>query len=436
MAPASARINVAANGNIRSESIGRVAGNAGDTPDALLHHHLRAMAKKERTAVIDHNEARLLIDGPQSYKAMFDAMEKAQDHINLEVYIFEDDEIGHRLQQTLLRKQRQGVQVNLIYDSLGSLTTPKSIFDELREAGARVYEFNPVNPAKGKILDINNRDHRKILVVDGKVGFTGGINISSVYSQGSGVKAVTGSSKKKRKANEAGWRDTQIEVHGPAVAEMQRIFFSTWDQQKPEVRQPQPGLEPEYFPLIPVAGDKVLRVIASSTNDKENLIYTDMLAAITHAKRSVHLTMAYFSPDSNTIEALQNAAMRGVDVVLVLPGFSDVRLVLDAGRSHYTALLKAGVKIYERHDALLHAKTAVIDGVWSTVGSTNMDMRSFLHNNEVNIVVLGIGFGAEMEEMFNQDVAQARQITEKEWKERGVSMRMRQWFSRVWSFWL
>lgn len=418
-----------------SRTVERVAASAGDNHQELLQHHLQFMASRPGPVLVQNNSAKLLIDGPQTYAAMFAAMEAAKDHINLEVYIFQADEVGLKLMELLKRKQAQGVQVNLIYDSLGCLSTPKELFNDLRNAGIKVYEFNPVNPAAGEIFDLNNRDHRKLLIVDGVVAFTGGINISSVYSQGSSVNWAR-RSKSTKSPTERGWRDTQIEVRGPAVADMQGIFFATWNQQDEAARQPQPGLKPVYFPRLTAQGNRYLRVVASSPEDAENIIYVDLLSAIQQSRRSVHLTMAYFSPDPQTIDALRAAAERGVDVSLVLPGFSDLWLILEAGRSHYTTLLKSGVKIYERHDSLVHAKTAVIDGVWSTVGSMNMDIRSFLHNSEINVVVLGDEFGDEMEAMFKDDVSKSQPVTLAQWRERPVSLRMRQWFSRIWSYWL
>jgi cardiolipin synthase len=418
-----------------SRDVSRVAQEAGDSRDDLLQHHLQYIAARPGPALSDNNDVRLLIDGPKTYDAMFGAIALARDHINLEVYIFQDDEIGRSLIDLLKRKQAQGVQVNLIYDSVGSIDTPKSVFDDLRGAGIKVFEFNPINPAEGAVLDLNNRDHRKLLVVDGRVAFTGGINISSVYASGSGGNLKI-HSKSTKPPTERGWRDTQIEVRGPAVAAMQKIFFDTWNLQDEAARQPQPGLSPHYYPPPHGAGDRLLRVIASTPNDSDNLIYVDLLSAIQQSRHSVHLTMAYFSPDAQTIDALQAAAARGVDVELVLPGFSDIELIFEAGRSHYTKLLKSGVKIYERHDALVHAKTAVIDGVWSTVGSMNMDIRSFLHNNEINVVVLGKGFGGDMEAMFQQDVAKAEPIPLEKWCDRPFSQRMKQWFARVWAYWL
>ncbi|MDB6060803.1 MAG: cls [Verrucomicrobiaceae bacterium] len=427
-------------------SVESIAASAGDARDITLQRHIAAMAEQGGPPLISDNDAKLLIDGPQAYGAMFSAMELARNNINLEVYIFQDDKVGRDLINILLKKQQQGIQVKLIYDGLGSVATAKSLFEPLTDAGVQVFEFNPVNPVEGKTLEINNRDHRKILVVDGEVGFTGGINISSVYSHGSATNPIKAA--KDHPPLDEGWRDTQIEIRGPAVAELQRVFFKTWDSQfdsdHPDPKPPLSNVAQKtaknnpgnYYPDLPRQGDKIVRVIASTPDDKKNIIYADLLMAIRHAQSSIHLTMAYFSPDAPVIEALRDASKRGVEVTLELPGFSDIWLIFEAGRSHYSTLLDAGVIIYERHDALLHAKTAVIDGVWSTVGSSNMDMRSFLHNSEVNIVVIGSDFGDAMEAMFQHDLTEGTLITEQAWRQRPLTDRLRQWFSRVWSYWL
>jgi cardiolipin synthase len=390
----------------------------------LLERHLAFMETLNANPLVTGNGVRLLIDGPATYQAMFNAIESARDHINLETYILEEDEVGQKFAALLLQKQSQGVQVNLIYDSVGALSTSADFFEKLRQQGINICEFNPVNPLKGKIFALNNRDHRKLLIVDGKIGFAGGINISRVYSSGIF-----------RKRNIAGadgsWRDTHVEVRGPAVKDLQQLFIDTWK------KQPCGALENKaYFPVLSRQGDTVVRTIGSSPDISLNMIYIELLSAISHAEKSIAITMAYFVPDQQLIDAIKQAVQRGVDVKLLLPGFSDYWITFHAGRSYYEELLRAGVKIYERRDALLHAKTAVIDDVWSTVGSSNMDLRSFLHNDEINVIVLSSDFAQQMKSMFDADLEMATPIDLTSWNNRSPSKRVKEGLARLWAYWL
>ena len=348
------------------------------------------------TPLVSGNRVRLLEDGPDTYRAMFVAIAAASDHINMETYILEDDEVGRRFADALIARQRAGVQVNLIYDGVGTLGTPEEFFQRLRDSGIRTLQFNPVNPATAKAgWELNQRDHRKLLIVDGRTVFLGGINISSVYSGGSPSRPA-----KAHPAGEQPWRDTDLQIEGPVVAEFQRLFLATWLAQKGEPLAPR-----NFFPTLQAQGKEVVRAIGSSPDDEFSLIYVTLLSAIGSAETEVWLTNAYFIPDPQLLAALKAAAARGVDVRLVLPGRTDSALVFHAGRSYYDQMLQDGVVIFERRDALMHSKTAVIDGVWSTVGSTNFDWRSFLHNQEVNAVVLGTEFGDRMRAAFADDVA-------------------------------
>jgi len=377
------------------------------------------------------NKVTLLIDGPDTYAAMFKAMENARDHINLETFIIEDDDTGRRFSDLLLKKQAEGVQVNLIYDSRGSLGTPAPFFQRLRDAGIQVLEFNPINPVETRgSWSVAHPDHRKILIVDGKVVFTGGINISEVYSS-----RISGGSRqsggKQDKKAPIPWRDTDVQIEGPVVAEFQKLFLETWQQQK-GAKLP----ERNYFPDLKAAGNALVRAVGSSPGESNRLTFVLYVSAIMFSEHSLHLTNAYFVPDDETVKALRDAAGRGVDVKLVLPGNTDTSLTLNAGRYHYSNLLESGVKIYERRDVLLHAKTAVIDGVWSTVGSTNMDFWSFSSNDEVNAVILSKEFAAEMEKMFTGDLAKSHEVRLEEWKTRPLLPRIKEWFAHQFERWL
>ncbi len=396
--------------------------------DILQKHLALEQAINADSPLVLGNKLVLLQDGPATYTAMFAAIRKAKDHINLETYIFEDDNIGRQFADLLLNKQATGVQVNLIYDSVGCLNTPKIFFERLGAGGIQVLEFNPINPLNGNKKEwlLNNRDHRKLLVVDGRIAFIGGVNISESYSSGPSVKSARG-----KGVNTVGWRDTHLQIEGPVVAQFQKLFMDTWMKQKG-----QPLAKKIYFPKLEVQGDEIVRAIGSSSDDPHNLIYLTLLSAIANAEQHVYLTNAYFVPDPQLIKSLTDAARRGVDVELVLPSHSDSWTVFHAGRSHYTKLLRAGVKIYERRGAVMHAKTASIDGVWSTIGSTNLDWRSFLHNDELNAAILGRDFAVQMNTMFAKDLAESDAIDLNRWKHRSLMLRLKEWLAQLAEYWL
>ncbi len=324
-----------------------------------------------------------------------------------------------------MQKASEGVQVNLIYDRLGSYETPPAFFEHLRQGGVNVLAFNPsipIIPVLGRPL--THRDHRKILVVDDAVAFTGGVNVSSVFS-----KSLTGLSGHGRKR--LLWRDTDVQIEGPAVAEFRKLFLDTWKrEQGPEL----PG--GNYSHQLAQGGNELVRVIGSTEGQKNRATYMAYLSAITFASESIHLTNAYFVPDRQTVQALTDAAKRGVDVKIILPSKSDCVPALYAGHFHYSQLLRSGVKLYERHSAVLHAKTAVIDGVWSSVGSTNMDLWSFLRNDEVNAVILGPDFAGQMEAMFQRDLDDCEAISMEKWERRSLGERIKELFSRSIGYWL
>jgi cardiolipin synthase len=402
-------------------------GMQGSQATSIFDRHLAREAAIVDSPLTIGNEVRLLQDGPATYEAMLAAILAARDHINMETYILDDDDVGRRFAEALIAKQQQGVQVNLIHDSVGTIGTPKKFFQRLADSGIRVLEFNPMNPLMArKEWELNQRDHRKLLIVDGRTAFLGGINISSVYSGGSSSQGT-----RPRPAGSRAWRDTDLQLQGPVVAELQKMFLATWVAQKGE-----PLTAENYFPEPVSAGPHVVRAIGSSPEEPYSLIYATLLSAISSAETSVHLTNAYFAPDPQLLATLEAAAARGVDVTLILPSNTDSWLVFHAGRGYYERLLRAGVKIHERRDVILHSKTALIDGVWATVGSTNLDWRSFLHNYELNAVVLGVEFGHQVQAMFDKDLAASDAITLERWQSRPVSLRLKELLASLWEYWL
>jgi cardiolipin synthase A/B len=365
------------------------------------------------------NRATVLVDGPATLAAMFEAIAAARNHVNIESYIVEDDGPGQELATLLMRKCAEGVRVNLMYDGWGSWRTPGRYFDALRAAGVKLLEFKPLNPLRHPVAwTLHQRNHRKLMVIDGEVAFIGGVNISGVYS------APAAQEREGQR-----WRDTHLHIEGPVVAELQRLFLEHW--RASARRPPQPA---EYYPPLAAVGNQCVAVAACAAGSRRNPVYRALLGAINNAEQRVYITAAYFVPTRRLVRALIAAVRRGVDVRLALPGVSDVWGPLAAGRSKYGRLLAAGVRIYERHNALLHAKTTVIDGVWVTVGSSNMDWRSILHNAEANVVILDREFASQMEELFCSDIAQSSEVTLQDWTRRGVLARSGEWLARKLEF--
>ncbi len=410
----------------RSRSIIARLKKEGGSSD-ILRSYIALMEEISGNPLLAGNRVTLLIDGPATYAAMFKALEGATDHINFETYIFDNDQVGLRFADLLLKKQAEGVQVNLIYDAIGCMNTPAAFFERLQKGGIQVLEFNPINPLKlGRERRLTHRDHRKILVVDGKIAFTGGVNISGVYSR-----SLSGRMNDKDKTQAESWRDTEVQIEGPAVAEFQKLFLDTWARQKgPELPKK------DYFPSLQREGNDLLQVLANSPGQPNRTTYLMYLSAITFSENFVHLTNPYFAPDRETVKALRDAVKRGVDVKIILPGSSDEGMIFYAGRSYYKDLLKSGVKLYELEGTILHAKTAVVDGVWSTVGSTNMELWSFLRNDEVNAVVLSRDFADEMESMFSNDLSESKEVSLKQWKKRSFQERLKETLARLLSHWL
>ena len=394
----------------------------------ILQRQFALQRALSESPLIAGNQVKLLRNGQEAFPAMFDAIRQARDHINLEYFIFEDVQVlGLPLSELLTDRLAAGVAVNIIYDAYGSRNTPASLFDRLRAAGARVVEFNPLNPLGA--LDghsPNDRDHRKIMVVDGRVGFVGGINLARVYENrpGDGVPADGD-------AEHAYWRDTAAEIRGPVVAELQRLFFETWQKQ-----QGAQVWSAQYFPPLPRQGVQTVRIIGSEPGDHRPLYYLSLETAIRAAERRIWLSSGYFVPPHQEREDLTKAARRGVDVQLVLPSRTDVQSAVYAGRAAYGDLLESGAQMFEMRNAVLHSKLAVVDGVWTTIGSSNLDRRSVVFNNEVDAIVLGTDTGLQVQALLQRDMAESKPITLQAWRQRSFNERLRELRARLWEYWM
>ncbi len=336
------------------------------------------------------NEVAIFHDGEQAFQALCEAVKRAQHYVHLEYYIFQDDSTGRALLALLTERARAGVRVRLLVDAVGAWRLRRSTVAPLQEAGGKFAEFLPVAIFR-RPFSVNLRNHRKIVVVDGQVAFTGGMNIGDEY--------------RSRDPEIGHWRDTHARVGGPAALRLQEIFAEDWHFATGEDCLAERGIahaEPR--------GGVVVEVLESGPDRTAETIYQRIFVAITRSEKRVWLTTPYFIPDRAILVALVTAAQRGVDVRLLLPGWSDHKFVLYAGRAFYRELLPAGVRIFEYGPGMLHAKTMVVDDAWVTIGSANMDRRSFHLNWEANLILLDPGIASAMASRFERDLARARPI--------------------------
>ena len=392
----------------------------------LLRHHLAIEQAVAGGPLIEGETTRLLKDGPATFRAMFAAISSARARIDLEYYIFQDVECeGVHIGDLLVAKRRQGVAINIIYDDFGSNVTPGAFFERLKAADINVVKFNPLNPLKAKVgYKPNDRDHRKILVVDGTTGIVGGVNLATEYQLGSVAKSGSIEDEPDRP-----WRDTDVEVKGPAVSQLERLFVEHWRSQHgaavPDVVD---------LPNVPGAkGNSVVRFIGSTPEHAVPRYYITLISALRSAEKSITADAAYFVPTKEELEALVDAAHRGVKVTLILPDKSDSGLTLAMGHAYYGKLLKAGVQIYELHGVVLHSKMVTIDGVWSVVGSSNFDHRSIVFNDEVDAIVVGSKPADELEAMAAEDREAATAISLQHWHHRSLVERAKETFAKLWT---
>lgn len=353
--------------------------------------------------VVGGNRIDVLLNGDEIFPAKLDLIRAARKTITYAQYVFEEGEPAADTAQALAERCRAGVKVHVLVDAVGSLMMPSQYRDWLTEAGCELAFYRPLSP--WAMDRVNNRNHRRILVVDGRAGVTGGSGTSGKWS-GNG-------------RQEGQWRDTDLRLEGPVVSQLQGAFAENWLEAT--------GVAlggPDYFPSpIESKGQVESQIVRSSPAGGSVAMYTMFLLAIASARRSIYVTNPYFVPDDKMLSTLLQARQRGVRVVLLLPGATDHNLVRQASRSELGQLLQAGVKVYEYRAALLHAKTMVIDSIWATVGSTNLDRRSFELNEELNLVVYNPDIARRLEGVFEADLRGSREVTYEAWKNRGILSR-------------
>jgi len=357
--------------------------------------------------LVPDNAAEILCDGAAYFDEIEKAVESAQHYILVGTYILRADNTGWRVCRLLAKKRAEGVEVALTYDGYGSFGLSSELLEFLRLAGVKVLEYRPVSFVTGS-MPWTQRNHRKMIIVDGRVGITGGHNIADDYA------SVEQGGKN--------WRDTGCRLEGPAVHQLEDLFRRNWGINRGDRLESRPIIAP------PVPGGVAARFVGNFARRQRAEIRRDYLAAILGAQKTVRVTNAYFAPDRGILRALLRASRNGVTVELILAGLTDVKPMLMVTHGLYGLLLKNGVKIYEWHERILHAKTAVVDGIWSSIGSANLNQRSFRFDLEANVTIVSARFGEQMDEMFEVDRGKCRAIDPVEWKKRPRWMRMLEWF--------
>lgn len=352
------------------------------------------------------HEVELLVDGGPYFKALLEQIGAAERSIYVESYILKADHTGRRVTQALREKAKAGLEVALSYDGFGSLGLDPEFIHELRSDGVKLLEYRPLLAFDQRPWQARN--HRKLCVLDGRIGIIGGMNISNDYA------AIEDGGR--------GWHDTAVLVRGPAVVQLERMFLELWRTRRAERLRSSSQEVPEAFP-----GGEDVRFVGTHSRAERAEVRNSYLRAILNAKRSIRITNAYFNPDRGIYRALKRAAHRGIEVELVLGGETDVRFVLHVSRGLYAGLLKSGVKIYEWNERVLHSKTAVIDGEWSTVGSANLNHRMAWHDLEVNAIVRGAKTAGALEAQFADDRARSTAIDPKAWLVRPIGNRVVEW---------
>ena len=380
------------------------------------NRELAVMLEKElRSPLTRRNKVKLLLNGEEKFPEVLEALRNAKHHIHIEYYIYEQDEIGEQVEEILIQKANEGIQVRFIYDDFGSPNIKKRNAERMKKAGIEIYPFQ-------KVLfyllanRLNYRNHRKIIVIDGQIAFTGGINVSDKYING--------------KPHKLFWRDTHLRIDGPGVFYLQYLFLTDWNFCSGQ------KLEPDKLHFLPCPTHKddcFLQVAASGPDSEQPSVLFSLLQAIYLARKEILITTPYFIPGDSILEALRIAALSGLSVKLLVPGVGDSKFVNAASKSYYKDLLCAGVDIYMYQKGFVHAKTLVTDGNLSIIGTANMDYRSFELNFEVNVILYDKIFSEKLRTVFFKDIEDAEKIDTETWCNRPAYKQLPERVARLFS---
>ena len=369
----------------------------------------RSMSSYSQGQIFDQNAVQTLVNGDEIFPAMLQAIGGAQSSINMETYIYWSGSVGHRFATALAAKARGGVEVRVLVDWLGSLPFDEDLIQIMTSAGVRFQRYRPIY---WYTLDrVNNRTHRKLLIVDGRVAFTGGVGIADNW---------LGDAR-----NPSEWRDTHYRIEGPSVSAFQAAFAENWLETAGESLQGE-----RFYPRLAGAGKLKAQLILSSQPNGSEDMELMMLAAIGAAKDHLRIGMAYFVPDEIALQQILDARKRGVAVDVIVPNsLTDVPLVRKASRNFWGQLLRAGVRIYEFQPTMYHPKLLIVDDVWASFGSTNLDERSLRLNDEATLNVFGKQFAQTQIDLFNEDLNQSRQVALAEWQARPLTEKVTDWLA-------
>ncbi|MCK9155286.1 MAG: cardiolipin synthase [Paludibacteraceae bacterium] len=359
-----------------------------------------------------HNDVKIYTDGKSMFDDILVALESAKHHIHMEYYIFLSDEIGSRVIDILIRKAKEGVSVRVIIDDVGSWMMKKSAVAEMEDAGIKVMSFLKVGlPFLSS--RVNYRNHRKILIVDGLVGFTGGMNIADRYAKG---------------LSWGPWRDTHSRIEGGAVSGLQKAFLSDWYFVNRKLLS-----DPVFYPKPEKKGSSLIQIISSGPDTTWDSIMQVYFMAIVQARKYVYIETPYFLPNESIITALQTAALSGTNVEMILPERSDAKITLIGSYSYLNEMFKAGVKVSFYKKGFIHSKVIVIDDMICTIGSANMDFRSFEQNFELNALIYDPEVAIKMKKIFNMDMLDSRRVYKDDWENRLIKQRLKESCARLFS---
>lgn len=392
--------------------------------DINLHHRevgeaiqkwkvIKLLLKNSKTRLSVRNKLKILNNGPETFNEIFRAIKSAKRHIHIEYYIIEEGEVADQLKNLLIQKLGEGVEVRFIYDSVGSWNLSSEFLNDLETAGAKVSGFMQVL-FRSFTSKLNYRNHRKIIIVDGKIGFLGGINISDKYLSVDPELGIP-------------WRDTHLSVEGECVYDLQVIFLTDWYFLSDENLEN----EEEYFPSNQIRNNKPVQILASGPDTEYAAVMKAYFSAITTAEKSVFIVSPYFIPNESVLTAIKSAAGSGVEVKIILPSVSDTKLVQFSSRSYFEDLMEMGVEIYLYQTGFIHSKIIIVDGLLSSIGTANMDFRSFEQNMEVNAIIYDRDTASQLTRQFLIDLDNSEKINPESWKNRSRLIKIIESFSRL-----